>query len=362
MMRRGLPLVIAMPGAVYGPGDHGDLAQPSGPTCGEGCRWLPPGPPSAGPTWRMWLPASWGPWSTAEPGETYILGGPAHRLLEVLGRAGQLAGKRPAPLPLPWWALLPAAWAAQGLALAVPPLRGAAERLRLGAGTTQLGSDAKARAELGFARSPTGGGPARHGALHPAGRCSPLPEPPGRCRRGLRRLPSGRRPQPLPSPAGGRGRRPPPRLKGAGMEPTVAPRDRLTLEEAGRRAEQVSNIAYILDLDLQAGSKVFHGDVAITFDHAGGDTFLEWLGGRIDRFVVNGVEAEPDWDGGAHRPARGAAGRPQRDPRRLRAGLRPHRRGLPPVLRPRGRGASTSTPSSSRTRPTVSSPASTSPT
>jgi len=82
------------------------------------------------------------------------------------------------------------------------------------------------------------------------------------------------------------------------MEPTVAPRDRLTLEEARRRAEQVSNIAYVLDLDLQAGAKVFHGDVTITFDHAGGDTFLEWMGGRIDRFVVNGSEAEADWDGG----------------------------------------------------------------
>ena len=81
------------------------------------------------------------------------------------------------------------------------------------------------------------------------------------------------------------------------MEPTIAPRDRLTLEEARRRAEQVSHVAYIIDLDLQAGSKVFHGDVTITFDHAGGDTFLEWLGGRLDRFTVNGVEAEPEWDG-----------------------------------------------------------------
>jgi nucleoside-diphosphate-sugar epimerase len=39
----------------------------------------------------------------------------------------------------------------RSLALAVPPVRGAAEKLRLGAGTTQLGSDARARAELGFA-------------------------------------------------------------------------------------------------------------------------------------------------------------------------------------------------------------------
>jgi nucleoside-diphosphate-sugar epimerase len=68
----------------------------------------------------------------------------------VLRRAGRLAGKHHGPLPVPWWGLLPVAWGAQGLAFALPPLRGAAERLRLGAGTTQLGSDARARAELGF--------------------------------------------------------------------------------------------------------------------------------------------------------------------------------------------------------------------
>jgi aminopeptidase N len=82
------------------------------------------------------------------------------------------------------------------------------------------------------------------------------------------------------------------------MEPSVAPRDRLTLEEARRRAEQVSRVAYTIDLDLQAGAKVFHGDVAVSFDHTGGDTFLEWVGGRIDRFEVNGSEVEPVWDGG----------------------------------------------------------------
>jgi aminopeptidase N len=81
------------------------------------------------------------------------------------------------------------------------------------------------------------------------------------------------------------------------MEPTNPPRDRLTLEEATRRAEQISNVAYTIDLDLQAGSKVFRGDVTISFDHAGGDTFLEWLGGRFERCVVNGAEAEPEWDG-----------------------------------------------------------------
>jgi dihydroflavonol-4-reductase len=151
MMRRGLPLVIALPGAVYGPGDHGDLSR----AIGSHLRGRLPVAPTR--TSFCFAHAEdvaaglLGAMERGKPGESYILGGPAHSLRDVLQRAGELAGKRRGPLPLPWWALLPAAWGAQGLAFALPPLRGAAERLRLGAGTTQLGDDAKARAQLGFA-------------------------------------------------------------------------------------------------------------------------------------------------------------------------------------------------------------------
>jgi nucleoside-diphosphate-sugar epimerase len=150
MMRHGLPLVIAMPGAVYGPGDRSDLAR----TIGSHLRGRLP----VAPTRTAFCFAHvedvaaglLGAMERGKPGEVYILGGPPHRLRHVLARAGRLAGRRQGPLPLPWWALLPPAWAAQGLGFLLPPLRPAAERLRLGAGTTQLGSDARARAELGF--------------------------------------------------------------------------------------------------------------------------------------------------------------------------------------------------------------------
>jgi nucleoside-diphosphate-sugar epimerase len=154
MMHRGLPLVIALPGAVYGPGDRGDLAR----TIGSHMRGRLPVAPTR--TAFCFAHAEdvaaglLGAMEHGKPGESYILAGPAHQLRDVLQRAGELAGKRQGPLPLPWWALLPAAWGVQGLAFAVPPLRGAAERLRLGAGTTQLGSDARARAELGFRPRP----------------------------------------------------------------------------------------------------------------------------------------------------------------------------------------------------------------
>jgi aminopeptidase N len=75
------------------------------------------------------------------------------------------------------------------------------------------------------------------------------------------------------------------------------PPDRLTRDEARRRAEQVSNVSYRIDLDLEAGAKAFRGDVTVEFDHHGGDTFLEFLGGQIDRMEVNGSDVEPEWDG-----------------------------------------------------------------
>ncbi|MBM3695741.1 MAG: NAD-dependent epimerase/dehydratase family protein [Actinobacteria bacterium] len=151
MMRQGLPLMIAMPGAVYGPGDRGDLAG----AIGAHLRGrLPAAPTRTAFCFAHVEDVAAGLLAAMErgrPGETYILGGPAHPLRDVLRRAGRLAGRRHPPLPLPWWALRPIAWGAQGLGFALPPLRGAAETLRLGAGTTLLGRDAKARAELGFA-------------------------------------------------------------------------------------------------------------------------------------------------------------------------------------------------------------------
>lgn len=78
---------------------------------------------------------------------------------------------------------------------------------------------------------------------------------------------------------------------------TVTSRDNLTREEATRRRQQVSDVSYRLDIELEAGAKSFRGDVTIGFSHTGGDTFLEWLGGQIDEFEINGVATEPVWDG-----------------------------------------------------------------
>lgn len=75
------------------------------------------------------------------------------------------------------------------------------------------------------------------------------------------------------------------------------PTDRLTQIEAEARAGAVTDVTYSLHLELERGAKSFRGQVTIDFEHLGGDTFLEWLGGQIDRMVVNGDPVEPSWDG-----------------------------------------------------------------
>lgn len=149
MMSAGLPLVIVMPGAVYGPGDRSDLARaftsylrgrlPLAPTRTAFC-WAHVEDVASGLLAAM---------ERGRPGSTYIMGGPPHPLRHALALAGQAAGRH-APYPMPASLLRPAAWGAQGLSCVVPPLRGPAEKLHLAAGDTHLGTDARARAELGF--------------------------------------------------------------------------------------------------------------------------------------------------------------------------------------------------------------------
>ena len=151
MMRRGLPLVVVMPGAVYGPGDRSDLARtmaahlrgrlPVAPTRTAFC-WAHVEDVAAGLLAAM---------QDGKPGATYMMCGPPRELREALALAGRLAGRKGPPWPLPGRMLRPVAWAARGLSAAVPPLRPAAERLTLGSGGTHLGTDARARRELGFA-------------------------------------------------------------------------------------------------------------------------------------------------------------------------------------------------------------------
>ncbi len=150
MIRSGLPLVIVMPGVVYGPGDTSQL----GASLARYLRGRAPLVPTRSALcWAHASDVGWGHLLAMEqgrPGQTYIMSGPAHTVHEVFTRAGRMAGKRRDPVPVPASLLRAAASALGTVRWAVPPLGATAERFRALAGVTLLGDDTKARRELGW--------------------------------------------------------------------------------------------------------------------------------------------------------------------------------------------------------------------
>jgi nucleoside-diphosphate-sugar epimerase len=150
MARAGLPLVIVMPGLVYGPGDtsavHTSLAQLL-----RGRLFMTPSR----------VAFSWGyiediarglrqAMELGRAGESYLLTGPVHTFQEAMALAARIAGKRPPPLHPPPFVMRMLAHATAFLERF--DIRGPyhAEVLRLMAGTTWIASSAKAERELGF--------------------------------------------------------------------------------------------------------------------------------------------------------------------------------------------------------------------
>ena len=150
MARAGLPLVIAMPGLVYGPGDtsavHTTLAQLL-----RGRLFTTPSRVAF--AWGYVEDTARGlrqAMESGRAGESYLLTGPVHTFQDAFALAARIAGKRPPPLhpPPALMRLL-----ASGVAM-VERARPSAETLRLMAGTTWIGSSAKADRDLGFTTRP----------------------------------------------------------------------------------------------------------------------------------------------------------------------------------------------------------------
>jgi nucleoside-diphosphate-sugar epimerase len=151
---RGLPLVIVMPGLVYGPGDtsivHSTLVSYLQ-------RRLPVIPRRTAYGWAHVEDVAQAHRLAMEkgrPGEAYIVCGPTHTLIEALRLAHTLAG-----IPLPRIApplLLKAMSVFMAVLERLLPLPAlyTAEGLRVIAGTTYIGDDAKARRELGYSPRP----------------------------------------------------------------------------------------------------------------------------------------------------------------------------------------------------------------
>jgi nucleoside-diphosphate-sugar epimerase len=154
MMRSGLPLIITMPGAIYGPGDtsalHTTLVQLL-----RGRLFITPRAVTF--CWGYVEDTARGlrqAMDAGVPGETYLLTGPPHTFQEAFALAARIAGRRQPPLHPPPLVMRAAGAVAGVLERWDLRLPYSAEALRLMAGTTWIGSSKKAQEALGFSARP----------------------------------------------------------------------------------------------------------------------------------------------------------------------------------------------------------------
>jgi nucleoside-diphosphate-sugar epimerase len=155
MAQEGLPLVILQPGVIYGPGDTSGVRAAfvqylQGKLAGI--------PAKTAFSWahvedvaQVHILAM----DRGRPGESYIVAGPSHTMTEAFEMARELTGIAP-PTFHPSPGLMKVASTIMGIVGSVIPMSGqlSAESLRVLAGVTYLGSNAKARRELGYAPRP----------------------------------------------------------------------------------------------------------------------------------------------------------------------------------------------------------------
>jgi nucleoside-diphosphate-sugar epimerase len=159
MIADGLPLVIVMPGVVYGPGDTSSIHE----LLRDYVRRRQPMAP-------LQTAYAWGyvddiakahllAMDKGVPGESYIIAGPIHTLIDALNTAQQITGI-PAPrLQLAPGILKTVAGAASAVERLIPlPANFSGEYFRIAAGVTYIGDNAKARRELGYEPRPLDAG------------------------------------------------------------------------------------------------------------------------------------------------------------------------------------------------------------
>ena len=152
MIEQGLPLIILMPGLVYGPGDQGpthdfmvDFLR----------RRLPMAPQRTAFSWAHVDDIVQGhvqALESARPGQTYLLTGPSHTMQQAIDILTELTGLRgPAWKPRPSTVrAMAAVLQLVGKVVALPPMM-TAEVVRGIAGNTYIGDSSKAQREFAFA-------------------------------------------------------------------------------------------------------------------------------------------------------------------------------------------------------------------
>src|SRR5213594_766424 len=142
MIRAGLPLVIVQPGVNYGPGDTSEI-RPTFVRYLQGK--LKAIPKRTAYCWAHVEDTARGHLLAMEKGsvgQAYILAGWPHTLIDAFSLAERITG-----IPAPRFHASP-------VLLRAMAAMSRSERLRVAAGVTYLGSNAKARRELGFAPRP----------------------------------------------------------------------------------------------------------------------------------------------------------------------------------------------------------------
>ncbi len=151
MVFDGLPLVIVQPSLVYGPGDHSSIADMFMDFLRHR---LPMIPREASFSWAHVDDVVDGhlqAMSRGEIGESYILSGPVHSLVDAFQIAAQLTRRRPPAIHAGPGLLRLFASAAQRVESVIPlPATYSSESLRVAAGTSYIASFEKARTCLGY--------------------------------------------------------------------------------------------------------------------------------------------------------------------------------------------------------------------
>ncbi len=138
MIRAGLPLVVVQPGVNYGPGDTSEIRPTFVRHLQGKLRAIPKRTAYCWAHVEDTARAHVLAMERGRAGETYIIAGPPHTLIEAFDLAARITG-----IPAPRFHASP------GLLRAIAALS-RSERLRDVAGVTYLGNNAKARRELGF--------------------------------------------------------------------------------------------------------------------------------------------------------------------------------------------------------------------
>jgi dihydroflavonol-4-reductase len=142
----GAPVVIAMPGGVYGPGDHSSLGGALRQAATGTLRAITFGDLGLNMGHVADIAAGIAlVGDRGRLGEAYVLGGELTTLAELVRRVAAIAGRRPPRLATPTWALRVAAPIARRIGTNL------GEIVSASAGVTYWATDAKARRELGYA-------------------------------------------------------------------------------------------------------------------------------------------------------------------------------------------------------------------